>query len=163
MKSLTGTVAFVFLAACTASQQATTSTATFTAADSSVIAGGIDRMVAAARAGKWDAWEAEYVADPVRYPPNAPALVGKAAVGAFNRASPNFSAFDGKLTSVAGAGDLAVVTGTFAVSGPAGKDSKGKPTPAFHDEGSFMQILRKQPDGSWKITRDIWNSSLPAR
>ena len=161
MKSWTSIVAFVLLSACTASQQSTTSTASFTAADSTAIAAGLDRMVAAARAGNWDAWAAEYTGDPVRYPPNSPPLVGKAAADAFNRASPKFSTFDGKLTSVAGNGDLAVATGTFSVSGAAGKDSRGQATPAFRDEGTFMQIVQKQSDGSWKITRDIWNSSLP--
>jgi ketosteroid isomerase-like protein len=83
------------------------------------------------------------------------------AFDAFNRASPKFSTFDVKLTSVAGSGDVAVVSGTFAASAQAGKDPGGKATPAFRDEGSFMQALGKQSDGSWKITRDIWNSSLP--
>ena len=112
--------------------------------------------------GNWDAWGAEYTGDPVRYPPNLPPLVGKAAADAFNHASPKFSTFDAKLTSVVGNGDLAVATGTFSTSGAAGRDSRGQATPAFRDEGSFMQILRKQSDGSWKTSRDIWNSSLPA-
>jgi len=162
MKPLNSVVALVLLSACSASQQSTTSGTAFTAADSSAIAGGLDRMVAAARAGNWEAWGAEYTTDPLRFPPNSPPLVGKAAADAFNHAAPKFSTFDAKLTSVIGSGDLAVTTGTFMSSAPAGKDSGGKATPAFRDEGSFMQTLRKQPDGSWKVSRDIWNSSLPA-
>ena len=162
MKLWTSVVAFGLATACGTSQQATTSTASFSAADSAAIAAGLDRLVAAGRAGNWDAWGAEYTGDPVRYPPNSPPLVGKAAADAFNHASPKFSTFDAKLTSVVGNGDLAVATGTFSTSGAAGRDSRGQATPAFRDEGSFMQILRKQSDGSWKTSRDIWNSSLPA-
>ncbi len=162
MKSWTSTVALVLLCACTASQQSTTSAAAFTSADSTAIAAGLDRMVAAARAGNWDAWGAEYTADPVRYPPNSPPLVGKAAADGFNHASPKFSTFDAKLTSLVGNGDLAVATGTFSVGAAAGRDSRGQATPAFRDEGTFMEVLQKQPDGSWKTSRDIWNSRLPA-
>lgn len=162
MKPLNSVVAFVLLSACSASQQSATSGTAFTPADSSAIAAGLDRLVAAGHAGNWDAWGAEYTGDPVRYPPNSPPLIGKAAADAFNHAAPKFSTFDAKLTSVVGNGDVAVATGTFSTSGAARRDSRGQATPAFRDEGSFMQTLRKQSDGSWKISRDIWNSSLPA-
>jgi ketosteroid isomerase-like protein len=132
------------------------------AADSAAIVGVTGRLVVAARAGNWDAWGAEFVADPVRFPPNAPALVGKTAADAFNHASPKFSAFDGTVTFVAGKGDIAVASGTYKLSAPAGKDASGKATPAVNDDGKFMQFLTKQADGTWKIARDIWNSNLPA-
>lgn len=131
------------------------------AADSAAIVGVAGRLAAAARAGNWDAWGAEYVADPVRFPPNAPALVGKTATDAFNNASPKFSAFDAMVTFVTGKGDMAVVSGNYNASVPAGKDSAGKATPAVNDDGKFMQLLTKQADGTWKIARDIWNSNLP--
>jgi ketosteroid isomerase-like protein len=132
------------------------------AADSAAIVGVTSRLAAAARDGNWDAWGAEYVADPVRFPPNAPALVGKTATDAFNHAAPKFSAFDGTVTFVAGKGDLAVTSGTYTTSVPAGRDAAGKATPAISDDGKFMQFLTKQADGTWKIARDIWNSNLPA-
>ncbi|MFL5556391.1 MAG: YybH family protein [Gemmatimonadaceae bacterium] len=159
----------IVLAACSGSRSqgaaadSSASTATFTSADSSAIVALLNRMQGAARAGNWDAWGAEYTADPVRMPPNAPTMVGKAAADAFNNAAPKFSTFDVKVTSVVGNGDLAVATGTFIARAPAGKDSAGKATPAFNEDGKFMQSLRKQSDGSWKVERDIWNSNLPAR
>jgi ketosteroid isomerase-like protein len=45
---------------------------------------------------------------------------------------------------------------------PAGKDAAGNATPAMRDEEKFMHCLTKQADGTWKITRDMWNSNLPA-
>ena len=36
----------------------------------------------------------------------------------------------------------------------------GAPAP-FDEQGKFLQIYRKQGDGSWKMTREIYNSDLP--
>jgi hypothetical protein len=36
----------------------------------------------------------------------------------------------------------------------------GAPAP-FDEQGKFLQIYRKQSDGSWKMTREIYNSDLP--
>ena len=165
MKAVRMLSATFLLAACAGSSSSGGKSAVaenVSAADSAAIAGVTSRLAAAARAGNWDAWGAEYVADPVRFPPNAPALVGKTAADAFNHASPKFSAFDGTVTFVTGKGDMAVASGNYNVSVPAGKDAAGKATPAVNDEGKFMQLLTKQDDGTWKIARDIWNSNLPS-
>jgi ketosteroid isomerase-like protein len=29
------------------------------------------------------------------------------------------------------------------------------------DRGNFLAVWQRQPDGSWKLTRNIWNSTLP--
>jgi ketosteroid isomerase-like protein len=162
MRSLVAiTVVFVAAACTQAGEGAMSGSARITAADSSAIVALDARLKAAALAANWDAWGAEYTSDPVRYAPNMPTLVGKAAADAFNHASPKFSTFDVAVTSVTGRGDLAVTTGTFKASAPAGKDASGKAVPATNDEGKFMQLLLKQADGSWKVARDIWNSDLP--
>lgn len=33
--------------------------------------------------------------------------------------------------------------------------------PEQREQGRFVAIYRRQPDGSWKLARDIWNSALP--
>jgi len=38
-------------------------------------------------------------------------------------------------------------------------DASGKPG---KDRGKYLEIFRKQTDGTWKCIRDIWNSDLPA-
>jgi ketosteroid isomerase-like protein len=35
-----------------------------------------------------------------------------------------------------------------------------KPLPT--EEGKYVTVLKKQGDGSWKITYDIWNANGPA-
>jgi ketosteroid isomerase-like protein len=34
---------------------------------------------------------------------------------------------------------------------------------AFEDKGKYVVLWNKMPDGSLKMHRDIWNSSLPAK
>lgn len=167
MRTLIGVAVFAAsAAACSGTQSPATTdhsaSGALTPADSTAIVAVNARLQAAGLSGNWDAWNADFTSEPVRLPPHAPALSGKAASDAFNRATPRFTAVDFAITSVVGRGDLAVATGRFRISAPAGKDSAGKTTPAVNDQGKFMQVLMKQADGSWKIARDIWNSDLPA-
>jgi ketosteroid isomerase-like protein len=50
---------------------------------------------------------------------------------------------------VARSGDLAYVVGTYAFANPA------------LDKGKFVDIWKKQADGSWKAVVAIFNSDLP--
>jgi ketosteroid isomerase-like protein len=56
---------------------------------------------------------------------------------------------------VAKSDDLAYSTGAYAL---AMKDPEGKPT----DKERFMEVWKRQPDGSWKAVADTCNSDLPA-
>ena len=47
-------------------------------------------------------------------------------------------------------GDLAYQVGTFAISG-------ANPS----EQGKFVNILRRQADGTWKVTVSIFNSDKP--
>jgi ketosteroid isomerase-like protein len=56
---------------------------------------------------------------------------------------------------VAKSGDLAYVSGTYEETMT---DASGKPV---NDRGKYVEIFKKQPDGTWKAVADIWNSDLP--
>jgi len=56
---------------------------------------------------------------------------------------------------VAKSGELGYVSGTYEMQM---NDASGKP---LSDRGKYLEILKKQPDGNWKCTVDIWNSDLP--
>jgi uncharacterized protein (TIGR02246 family) len=32
---------------------------------------------------------------------------------------------------------------------------------AMMDKGKYLVVMKRQPDGSWKVAVDIWNSDLP--
>lgn len=53
-------------------------------------------------------------------------------------------------------GDWAIETGKFdwTVTPVAG----GAPV---RDQGNFLAVWRREPDRTWKVTRDIWNSTKP--
>ena len=55
------------------------------------------------------------------------------------------------------AGDYAIETGTSDMTLP---DKAGK---SVHDVGKYLTVWKKQPDGSYKIIRDIFNSDAPMK
>ena len=59
-------------------------------------------------------------------------------------------------TEIDGRGDLAYVRGTYAMT----IMPEGAPEP-IREIGKYVVILQKQPDGSWLVVVDIWNSDLP--
>ncbi len=61
----------------------------------------------------------------------------------------------GPAGAVARSGEIGYVSGTwqFTVNDPARKPAT--------DRGKFVEVLKKQADGTWKCTTDIWNSDLP--
>ena len=57
---------------------------------------------------------------------------------------------------ISSAGDLAYSAGT---SEDTINDSEGNPVT---ERGKWVVVLKKQPDGTWKVVIDIWNSDGPA-
>jgi ketosteroid isomerase-like protein len=58
--------------------------------------------------------------------------------------------------AVARSGDLAYLTGAYSI---AFKGDDGGP---LADQGKLLEVWKKQPDGKWLCSADIWNSDLPA-
>lgn len=96
--------------------------------------------------------------DVVYLAPNAPALVGKAAVRPW--ADDYFKAYQThwEKTSLE-----FVVVGDWAIERYAYKSTdtpKAGGTPV-HDTGKGINIYHHDADGKWRIARDAWNSDLP--
>lgn len=90
--------------------------------------------------------------------PNRPPIVGKAANDAANARV--FEQFDIDETwtpeETVVSGDWAYQRGTFTVA--ATPKAGGA---ARHTSGNFLRIYRRQPDGSWRMIRDMFNSDHP--
>jgi len=86
-------------------------------------------------------------------PPNRGMVQGRAAIRAYIKAYPPMSHFTASAIEINGRGDLAYVRGTYQLSFVSGAT----------DNGKFLEILRKQDDGRWLITADIFNSDLPVK
>jgi uncharacterized protein (TIGR02246 family) len=113
----------------------------------------------AASAGDANALTATYASDATLMPPNEPLAKGE-AMKKFN--TEMTKAFSGAIelttTSVEGRGDLAYAVGTYrATMTPRKPGAKPLPT----EEGKYLEVLKKQADGSWKIVYDMWSPNAP--
>lgn len=97
-----------------------------------------------------------YAEDAVVNPPNESAVVGREAakkVWASYFAAPNFSiSWKTTTAEVSKSGELGFTAGTYEDSfdGPDGK--------RVQETGKYLCVWRKERDGSWKATYDMWNS-----
>lgn len=92
-------------------------------------------------------------------PPHHPPVRGHEALSAYFRALFARRKLRFAFTSavIELAGDLAVEHVTYlATAWPAAGG------PALEDGGKGLHVYRRQPDGGWKLTHDIWNSDRPA-
>jgi uncharacterized protein (TIGR02246 family) len=113
----------------------------------------------AAKAGEVDGAVANYAEDASWLPPNSPMIHGKAAIReswARLIGSPGFN-IDWQINKleIARSGDLAYTIYTYqlAFEGPDGK--------SVTDRGKDMAVWKKQPDNTWKMVADTFNSDLP--
>ena len=115
---------------------------------------------AAAGAKDIDKTVSYYSEDAIVMPPNAPSATTRETIRSAWKemlTSPG-AAIRWKATKVevAKSGDLAYVSGTYEETMT---DASGKPV---KDHGKYVEIFKKQADGTWKVVADIWNSDLPA-
>jgi uncharacterized protein (TIGR02246 family) len=99
-----------------------------------------------------------YTEDVVVMPPNHPAIRGRKQLLDFMRTYPRVTSTEFQVDEIEGYGDIAYVTGSYAMT----LQPEGAPSPV-NDRGKYMEIRRKQPDGSWLLARDIFNSDLDHR
>ena len=130
--------------------------AKISAADIAALRAAVDTFVANALARR-DSVQAEgFAANGVMMPPNGPAVEGRAALRAWMTAYPQMSDFKADVVEIDGIGDLAYVRGTYVVTLAA----VGR-TPAMTDHGKWLEIARRQSNGRWLLTYDIFNSDVP--
>lgn len=91
---------------------------------------------------------------------NWPAATGRDAIRELFRAQWEIgkARVTGEAQEVYITGDFAILRGSAAVTVTPGDGSE-----PFDDISSFVEVYRRQPDGSWKSIWDIWNSTLPPR
>jgi ketosteroid isomerase-like protein/quercetin dioxygenase-like cupin family protein len=101
-----------------------------------------------------DLFMSYYTSDATSYPPGMPALVGPDAIRkTFTEmySVPGFSlSWTADKAEVSASGDVGYTTGTYDLTMGGVKDS-----------GKYITLWRKQPEGTWKVTADIFNSNLP--
>jgi ketosteroid isomerase-like protein len=147
-------------AADTEAPAAAAAAAPLTDADLAAMRANDSAFAAAATAGNVDGVVATYAADASLLPPNAPRVNGADAIRGFWGGF--MAAYDLKMEVVGdeaeGRGDLAYVVGRYRFT--ATPKDKGA---AMQDAGKFVEVYKRQADGSWKYAVDIYNSDLPVK
>lgn len=118
-----------------------------------------DRELAMAATGNADSMATVVTSDAELMPPNEPAVHGLDAVKKWAETMFSQASLSGRYTSsdVTVSGDLAVAryTGELTITPKAG----GAPVT---ERIKGIHVMKRQPDGSWKIAQDVWNSDAPA-
>ena len=128
---------------------------TFTAADSASVRASGDKWASTIVAKDFEGWSTTVSPDVVMLPPNAKAVVGRAAATEYVKAYPPISKFTIDVEEIWGSGDVAYDRGKYylTLTLPNGI--------VVNDTGAFLSIFRRQPDSTWAHDRVMWNSSLP--
>jgi uncharacterized protein (TIGR02246 family) len=128
------------------------------ARDSAGIAAADSAFQAAANAGDAAGIAAVYATDASFLPPNLPVQRGRTAIRAFWAGLLNAYTVKFEMASdmIEGRGDLAYNMGHYRFTAV----PKEKNAPGIADEGKFVEILKRQPDGTWSYAVDIYNSNL---
>jgi len=156
-------VALAFGAGCKPAGKASDSAGDKTAAELSdadldAIRAVDSSFAVAANAGNADSIAGVYATNAALLPPNMPPQKGRAAIRAFWGGF--FQAytvrFEINSDVVEGRGDLAYNMGHYRFTAV----PKAKANPGMADEGKFLEILKKQSDGSWKYVVDMYSSNL---
>ncbi|HEX6433042.1 MAG TPA: DUF4440 domain-containing protein [Gemmatimonadales bacterium] len=132
--------------------------APLTAADMAAIRAADSSFAVAANAGDVDALVAVYARDASLLAPNLPPQKGQTAIrsfwGGFLQAYT--VKFEIASDTIEGRGDLAYNMGHYRFTAV----PKERSNPGVADEGKFLEILKKQSDGSWKYVVDMYSSNL---
>jgi uncharacterized protein (TIGR02246 family) len=113
-------------------------------------------FVDAVLAKNWAAAAALYTPEASFMPPNGPLVKGPAAIQAWMATFPPLTTFTLEPQQTDGVGDLAYVRGIYTMN----FTLPGATAPT-EDHGKYIVIGRKQADGSWLISEDIFNSDVP--
>ena len=116
-------------------------------------------LLQAALAKDWDEVMSFYAADAYVLPPNASMLSDHEAIRRMwigSMANTVTETWQTIKVEVARSGDLAYEVGTYEST-----STNGEKTPQT-SKGKYFSVWKKQPDGTWKLAVDTWNSDLPA-
>ncbi|MGD8866816.1 MAG: DUF4440 domain-containing protein [Gemmatimonadales bacterium] len=132
--------------------------ATATGPDVIAITSWLDRYVAAVNNGDLGAWASFIADDAVVMPPDEHPISGMGRLRPLYETVFRTYAFDFRpdVNEVVVAGDLAVVRAFFEET----VTPKGEGEPLALS-GSWLAVLKKQPDGTWKMWRNMWGA-IPA-
>ena len=109
----------------------------------------VNRYVAASNSGDAEGLTSLYTEDAVLLPPDHAPIHGRKAIGEFWHRGTD-SGLAVRTLRVEVDGSLGDLVGQYTLP-----PTEQEPA----DSGKYVMCLRRQRDGSWKLSADIWNSS----
>ena len=125
-------------------------------ADIVAIEASIEPFGQAFESADWAALAMMYTEDAMIIPPNAPVVEGRENVRRFFESFPPITSFSFEPLEIDGRGDLAYFRGRYTLTMNVADGS------SVTDSGTSFTVHRRQPDGTWPIYMDMFNSDLPA-
>ena len=144
--SIIMTVLLVGLSACQANSTR------FNKAEVSAIKESSKDWVETYNQNDWEKLASLFSPDAIMMPPNSPVVEGRVAIAAWEAENETGFRIAFDIEEIEGGGNLAYVRGKSCVFIPDGNGGYGV------DVGKFLEIRKKQADGAWLITTDIFNS-----
>jgi uncharacterized protein (TIGR02246 family) len=138
----------------TACQPPAQETAGLSDEDVAAIRDANEGWIQAFRANDNAALAALYSNSAVIMPPNESVIEGRAAILAYHGAV-TVTEYSESIVEIDGRDGLAYIRGTSSM---VGRTEDGEPVT---ESSRYLVILRKQADGSWLFTHEIWNSDQP--
>ena len=128
------------------------------AADEAALNALAERETATMTAGEFDAIPEIFAADVVTMPPNEPTIRGVDALRTWASDMHEEFSVSVRYPSIENHvhGDVAYQIWEYELSATPAAGGE-----TMTDRGRGVHVLRRQPDGSWKIVLDIWNSTEP--
>ena len=124
--------------------------------DRAAIEQAADAYVAAMNAADWGRVAASFSEDAVRIPPNEEPHHGREAIEKWLGGIEELDSYELERDQIDGADGVAYVRGRYAIT----LRPVGAPAP-ISDEGDFLEVWRRGPDGAWSIAEAMWNTRLP--
>ena len=128
-------------------------------ADITAIKEMLNRYALITNAGDWDQWISLWADDGVQMPPDDPARIGKEQIRAGMKPLFDQLNLDIVIQSIEDAriyGDLGFTRCIYTLKAT---PKAGGETIDVMPEGKALTLYERQPDGSWKIVYDCFNSS----
>ena len=127
-----------------------TSPAESPTADRKAVEATVNRYVEATNKGDADALAQLYEDDAVLLPPDHQPIEGRTAIGEFWRQGTD-EGLEVTTLRLDVEGRIGYLVGQYTLP-----ETDEEPA----DSGKTVMCLKRQQDGSWKVTADIWNSSV---
>ena len=122
---------------------------TLDSASRGAIEATVDRYVAASNGGDAEALTELYAEDAVLLPPDHEPIHGREAIGEFWQQGTD-TGLEVTTLRLEVQGNVAYLVGRYRL--PPTEQEKA-------DSGQYVLCLKRQTDGAWKLTADIWNGS----